>query len=46
MALFTDLVSGGSGATRVLKPTGFGPGGSLIVPASERASAVRQLLGK
>jgi LCP family protein required for cell wall assembly len=46
MALFTDLVSGGSGATRVLKPTGFGPGGSLIVPAGERASAVRQLLGK
>ena len=45
-ALFTDLLTGGSGATEVLKPTGFGPGGSLIVPTSERARAVRQLLGK
>jgi LCP family protein required for cell wall assembly len=45
-ALFTDLLTGGSGATHVLKPEGLGPGGSLIVSESERARAVRDLLGK
>ena len=46
MALFTDLLTGGSGRTQVLRPTGFGPGGSVLVPVSERNRAVRQLLGK
>ena len=46
MALFTDLLTGGSGRTQVLRPTGFGPGGSVLVPVSERDRAVRQLLGK
>jgi LCP family protein required for cell wall assembly len=46
MAVFTDLLTGGTGATRVLKPSGLGPGGSLVVSESERARAVRELLGK
>jgi hypothetical protein len=46
MTLFTDLLTGGTGATRVLKPSGLGPGGSLVVSDSERSRAVRVLLGK
>jgi LCP family protein required for cell wall assembly len=46
MTLFTDLLTGGTGATRVLKPSGLGPGGSLVVSDSERSRAVRALLGK
>jgi anionic cell wall polymer biosynthesis LytR-Cps2A-Psr (LCP) family protein len=46
MTLFTDLLTGGSGTTHVLKPSGIGPGGSLVVPPDTRARAVRQLLGK
>jgi LCP family protein required for cell wall assembly len=46
MTLFTDLLTGGTGDTRVLKPSGIGPGGSLVVSEGERARAVRQLLGK
>jgi len=46
MALFTDLLTGGTGPSRVLKPSGIGPGGSLVVSESERARAVRKLLGK
>jgi LCP family protein required for cell wall assembly len=46
MALFTDLLTGGTGDTRVLKPSGIGPGGSLVVSEGERARAVHQLLGK
>ncbi|MFL5782651.1 MAG: LCP family protein [Thermoleophilaceae bacterium] len=45
-ALFTDLLTGGSGDTRVLKPFSNGPGGSLLVSEGERARAVDQLLGK
>jgi LCP family protein required for cell wall assembly len=43
-ALFADLMTGGSGQTRVLMPSGFGPGGTLVVPEEERARAVRALL--
>jgi LCP family protein required for cell wall assembly len=46
MALFGDLLTGGSGATHVLRPSGLGPGGSLLISESERARAVRALLGK
>lgn len=46
MTLFTDLLTGGTGATRVLTPSSLGPGGSLIVSEHERAVAVKQLLGK
>ncbi|HEX6457914.1 MAG TPA: LCP family protein [Thermoleophilaceae bacterium] len=44
--LFTDLVTGGSGSTHVLKPSGIGPGTSLIISPAERQAAVRQLLGR
>ena len=44
--LFSDLLTGGTGDTRVLKPSAPGPGGSLLVSESERARAVRELLGK
>jgi LCP family protein required for cell wall assembly len=40
-----DIVTGGSGKTRVLKPQSFSPGGLVISPA-ERQAAVRQLLGQ
>jgi hypothetical protein len=46
MALFSDLLTGGAGDTNVLKPSGLGPGGSLIVSEGERARAVDRLLGK
>jgi LCP family protein required for cell wall assembly len=45
-ALFSDLLTGGTGASRVLKPSGIGPGDSLVVSEDERASEVRRLLGK
>ena len=44
--LFNDLVTGGSGTTRVLKPSGIGPGDSLLISPSERQAAVRELLGQ
>ena len=44
--LFTDLVTGGSGSTHVLKPSGIGPGTSLIISPAERQAAVRELLGR
>ncbi len=45
-ALFTDLVTGGSGQTRVLEPSGEGPGGSLLVSELERREAVDALVGR
>jgi LCP family protein required for cell wall assembly len=44
--LFTDLVTGGSGSTHVLKPSGIGPGTSLIISPAERQAAVREFLGR
>lgn len=41
--LFTDLLTGGAGKTRVLVPSGAGPGGSLVVSEEEKARAVRRL---
>ena len=48
MGLAADVATGGAGETAVLKPSclGCGPGGSLIVPESERADETRKLLGK
>ena len=43
--MFTDLVTGGSGTTHVLKPSGIGPGDSLLISPSERQAAVKELLG-
>jgi hypothetical protein len=45
-ALFTDILTGGSGATDVLKPDGAGPGGTLSVSQATRADALKTLLGK
>jgi LCP family protein required for cell wall assembly len=45
LALFTDLLTGGAGKTRVLQPSGSGPGTSLIVSEEERARAVERLEG-
>jgi LCP family protein required for cell wall assembly len=44
--LFGDLVTGGSGSTHVLKPSGIGPGTSLIISPAEKQAAVRQFLGR
>ena len=44
MALFTDLLTGGAGKTRVLRPSGVGADGSLIVSDDEKARAVEELL--
>jgi LCP family protein required for cell wall assembly len=44
--LFGDLVTGGSGKTHVLKPSGAGPAGSLIVSPAEREAAVKDFLGQ
>lgn len=44
--LFTDLLTGGTGETNVLAPSGFGPGGSVIVSEEEKAEAVAALLGR
>jgi LCP family protein required for cell wall assembly len=45
-SLFGDLVTGGSGSTHVLRPSGIGPGTSLIVSPAERQAAVKELLGQ
>jgi LCP family protein required for cell wall assembly len=44
--LFSDLVTGGSGTTHVLKPSGNGPAGSLLISPAERQAAVKALLGQ
>jgi LCP family protein required for cell wall assembly len=46
--LFTDLVTGSSGDTTVLKPSclGCGPGGTLLVADAEKRAAVDKLLGR
>jgi LCP family protein required for cell wall assembly len=43
--LFSDLLTGGTGETRVLLPSGNGPGNSLIVSEDEKAREVSRLLG-
>lgn len=43
LGLFLDVVTGGSGTTRVLRPSADGPGGSLIVSEGERRRAARYL---
>jgi LCP family protein required for cell wall assembly len=45
LALFTDLLTGGSGETEVLKPDGVNGDGSLRIERSSRAAAARRLLG-
>ena len=45
LALFTDLLTGGSGETSVLKPDGVNGDGSLRVERSTRAAAARKLTG-
>jgi LCP family protein required for cell wall assembly len=45
LGLFTDLLTGGAGETRVLRPSSAGPGGSVIVSEQEKASEVGRLLG-
>jgi LCP family protein required for cell wall assembly len=45
LTLFTDLLTGGSGDTRVLRPDGVNADGSLRIERSTRASAARRLLG-
>jgi LCP family protein required for cell wall assembly len=44
--LITDLVTGGSGTTHVLQPSGIGPGTSLIISPAEKQAAVRTFLGR
>ena len=44
-ALAFDVATGGSGETRVLEPSGFGPGGSVIITENERTSAAEYLQG-
>jgi anionic cell wall polymer biosynthesis LytR-Cps2A-Psr (LCP) family protein len=44
--LFGDLITGGSGSTHVLKPSGIGPSTSLIISPAEKQAAVRELLGR
>jgi len=48
LALALDLATGGSGETRVLRPSclGCGVDSSLQVPEDEKATAVRELLGE
>ncbi len=43
--LFTDLLTGGSGKTRVLLPSGPGPAGSLVIADSQKTRQVRALEG-
>lgn len=43
--LFTDLLTGGSGSSQVLKPAGVNSDGSLRVTPAERARAVQKLTG-
>jgi LCP family protein required for cell wall assembly len=45
LMLFTDLLTGGSGSTAVLRPDGVNQDGSLRVERSSRASAVERLMG-
>ena len=45
LGLLVDVMTGGSGETRVLKPYGPGPGGSVTVSEGERERAVTHLLG-
>ncbi|MDQ3935668.1 MAG: LCP family protein [Actinomycetota bacterium] len=45
LMLFTDLLTGGSGKTSVLKPDGINGDGSLRIERSSRAAAARKLLG-
>ena len=45
LALFTDLLTGGSGKTSVLKPDGINGDGSLRIERSSRADAARELTG-
>jgi LCP family protein required for cell wall assembly len=45
LALFTDLLTGGSGETRVLRPDGINNDLSLRIERSTRAEAVRELTG-
>ena len=42
--LFTDLITGGGGATRVLQPSGS-TGTQLLIPEESKRRAVRYLLG-
>jgi LCP family protein required for cell wall assembly len=44
--LFGDIITGGSGSTHVLKPSGIGPGTSLIISPAEKQAAARELLGR
>jgi LCP family protein required for cell wall assembly len=46
MGLFTDLATGGDGATRVLLPEGPGPQGSLTISEDRKEREVRRLLGE
>jgi LCP family protein required for cell wall assembly len=41
-----DLITGGSGSTHVLKPSGIGPGTSLIISPAEKQAAVKEFLGR
>jgi LCP family protein required for cell wall assembly len=44
--LFTDLLTGGGGATDIVKPYSLsGPGGSILVSPEEKSRAVHALLG-
>jgi LCP family protein required for cell wall assembly len=45
LTLFTDLLTGGSGKTSVLRPDGINGDGSLRIERSSRATAARRLLG-
>lgn len=44
LQLVLATLAGGDAPPRVLRPSGFGPGGSLVVSAQERARAVRRFL--
>ena len=44
LGLFADVVTGGAGSTKVLRPSGPGPGTSLIVSEGDKQRAVQALL--
>lgn len=44
LGLFADVVTGGAGSTKVLRPSGVGPGTSLIVSEGDKQRAVQTLL--
>ena len=46
IGLTADVVTGGSGRTRVLEPSGPGPGGSLLVSEEAKSRAARYLRGR